>query len=191
MRIQTPFRANYEIESPPQLPSSGAGVVYFPPVHPGEGRIYEERLKFTHLGQPTWYGVFATQFREGLSLVSTLPNPEWCCVSSVGTGYLLNVGRPEEWHAVPVSPVLHVTIVNEPQLLLLNCFTRIVAYGNEGKRWMTDSLCSDELKVVAVKGDMVECTGWDAATGDEILLRLDLASGKWRRRRHRIGKGAQ
>ncbi len=181
MTIQTPFRASYAIECPPELPSSGAGVVYFPPVRPGEGRNYEERLTFTHLGQRPWYGVFATQFREGLSLASTLPDPHWCCVSSVGTGYLVNVARPEEWHLAPVSPVLHITIVIERQLLLLNCYTRIVAYGEGGQRWRTGSLCSDKLKVVAVKGDVVDCTGWDASTGNDISLHIDLLSGRPRR----------
>jgi hypothetical protein len=181
MEIRTPFRANYEIENPPELPSSGTGVLYFPPVHPDEGRIYEDRLKLTYLDQRPWYGVFAAQVKEGLRLASTMPNPDWCCISSAGTGYLLNVARPEEWHPSPVSPILHATFVSEPPLLLLSSFARIVAYGVEGQRWRTEHLCSDELKVVAVKGDVIECTGLDAPTGGEISLGVDLISGRPRR----------
>jgi hypothetical protein len=180
MEIQTPFRANYEMENPPELPSSGAGVLYFPPVRSDEGRIYEERLKLTYLGQRPWYGVFAAQFREGLRVASTMPNPDWCCISSAGTGYVLNVARPQEWQPVPILPLLRVTVVSKPQLLLLNSFDRIVAYSEEGQRWRSESLC-DELKVVAVKGDAIECTGWDAPTGEDIRLRIDLASGKRKR----------
>ena len=178
MEIRTPFRANYEIENPPELPSSGAQVLYFPPAQAGEGRIYEARLAFMHPGQLPWFGVFATQFNEGLTLASTMPNPEWCCIASLGSGYVLNVARPQEWYPVPISPTLHFTVVSERQLLLLNSFDRIIAYGEEGQRWKTKSLCSDQLKVVAVNSHIVECTGWDAATGDEILLRVDLVSGK-------------
>jgi len=176
MDIQTPFRANYDIENPGELPSSGIGVFYFPPVGPGKGRIYEKRLKFLYSGQRSWYGVFATQFNEGLSMATTMP--DWCCVSSVGTGYLLDVARPQGWRPIPVAPLLHVTILSERQLLLLNCYTRIVAYGAEGQRWRTESLCSDQLKVVSVKGDVVECMGWDAATGDKISVHVDLLSGR-------------
>ena len=68
--------------------------------------------------------------------------------------------------------------MSERQFLLLNCFTRIVAYGVEGRRWRTEPLCSDQLKVVTVKGDVIECTGWDAPTGDEISLDIDLDSGR-------------
>jgi len=180
MEIQTPFRANYEIENPPELPSSGAGVHYFPPARTGEGRIYETRLTFSYLGQRPWYGVFATQFKDGLSLASTMPDPDWCSIVSVGTGYLLNVGQPQEWQSVPVNPVLHITLVSERQLLLFNSFDRIVAYGEKGQRWRTDSLC-DQLKVVAVKGGGIECTGWDAASGDEVSFRVDLTSGRSQR----------
>jgi hypothetical protein len=183
MEIQTPFRANYEIENPLELPSSGVGVLYFPPAHPAEGRVYEERLRLTYLGQRPWYGVFAARSKRqlGLCLASTMPNPDWCCVASVGTGYLLNVARPEEWHPATVEPVLRVTVVSERQLLLLNSFDRIVAYGEEGQRWRTESLCSDQLQVVAVRRDVIECTGWDAPNGEGISLCVDLLSGKRKR----------
>jgi hypothetical protein len=178
MEIQTPFRANYKVENPGELPSSGAGLIYFPPIKPGEGRIYEERLKFTYLGEQSWYGIFAAKFKEGLRLASTMPNPDWCCISSAGTGYLLNVAQPQEWQPVAVEAVLRVTIVSKRHLLLLNSFDRIVAYGEEGQRWRSESLSSDELKVVSIEGDVIECTGWDAPTGEEIPLRVDLLSGK-------------
>jgi hypothetical protein len=97
MEIQTPFHANYEIDNPSELPSSGAGVLYFPPEDPTEGRIYEARLKFAYLDRRPWYGVFAAQFKEGLRLATTMPNPDWCCISSAGTGYIVNVRAPEEW----------------------------------------------------------------------------------------------
>ena len=181
MEIQTPFRFNYQIEDPPELPSSGDGVLYFSPVRTGEGRLYEARLKFSYFSQQPWYGVFATQFKEGLRLASTMPDPDWCCISSAGTGYVLNVARPQEWQSVPILPLLHVTVLSKPEFLLLNSFDRIVAYSEEGQRWSSESLCSDQLELVAVKGDTIECTGWDAPTGDEISLRVDLFSGNRKR----------
>jgi hypothetical protein len=180
MRIDMPFRANYEIEVPQEFPSSGVGIVYFPPALPGQGGIYEVGLKFTYDRQKQWYGVFATRSKRegGLNLVSSMPHPDWCCVSSFGTGYVLNVGQPPKWHAIQLYPVLQERVVTEDGLLLLSSFTRMVAYGAGGQNWTTGTLCSDQLEIVSVSGGWIECTGWDAATDAKISFSLDVSSGQ-------------
>jgi hypothetical protein len=177
MQIQTIFRANYEMEDPDELPSSGEGVIYFPPLQANVGHIYAKRLKFIDVAQNAWYGVFASEM-DGLSLASTMPNPDWCFVSAAGTGYSLNVQRPEQWHLVPVLPVLGARVEAERKCVLLNDFTRIVGYGEKGEMWRSDALCSDELRIDRVGLDSIWCTGWDAPSGERISFQVDLETGK-------------
>ncbi len=178
MEIQTPFHANYKLENPDELPASGHGVLHFPALSESAGRIYQERLKFTDATRNTWYGVFATQFKSGLSLATTMPNPNWCLVSAEGTGYLLNVYRPEEWSIVPVRPILNIRAERAMGVVLLNDFTRIVAFGEKGQIWRSESLCSDELQIKGLDAETIHCAGWDAPTGDRISFRVQLETGK-------------
>jgi hypothetical protein len=180
LEIRTSFRANYEVEDPFELPNSGQGVLYFPPVSSNRGRTYSTRLRFAYVSQPPWYGVFATEFDEGVSFVSTMPDPDWTCVAAAGTGYILNVSDPQQWDGVPVGPVRQLVTAEDQEILLLSCFTRVVSYGKEGQKWITSPLCSDALRVVEIKGGIIACTGWDAPTDNEVFFNLDIRSGRKR-----------
>ncbi len=157
-----------------------AGVRHFRAVESWQSQLYEVALKFTYPGRPSWWGVFSTRsnIEGGESLACTMPNPDLCCISCLGTGYIVNAAKPEDWHFLEVQPVLHVEPVVEQQLLLANDFTRIVAYGTAGLKWRTRNLCSDQLKIVGVNGRFVDCTGWDAAKNDDIAFRVDMLSGE-------------
>lgn len=183
MTISTDFRGNYKVEIADELPSSGVGVRYFRAVEAWQSQIYETTIKFSYAGQPAWWGVFSARSKgeEGISLTSTMPHPDCCVVSCLGTGYVVNVAEPEEWHFVEVRPVLRIEALLEQQLLLLNDFNRIAAYGIDGLSWRSDVLCSDQLKIVRVGERFIECSGWDAASDDEIVLRVDSLTGELKR----------
>ncbi len=170
------------MENPTELPSSGSGVRYFPEIEGGKSRLYEGSLRFIRAAGQVWWGIFGATTRDqiGLQLACTMPNSDYCFVSCYGTGYIVNVENPDEWQAVRLGPVLGATAIVEARLLILNDFTRIAAYGNErnGPLWETTSLCSDELKIVGVKGGIIECTGWDAATNDRVVVNVDVFSGR-------------
>lgn len=180
MEIEIAFSANYEIGIPSELPNDGRDVLYFPPAESGHGLVYEASVKFTSAGQKAWYGVFAARSKqeEGLTVASTLPDPDSCFVSVLGAGYMLNVQRPADWAAVPLYPVRQTLVISDPRLMVLSCFTRLIAYGREGRKWVTERLCSDQLKIRGISGGGIECSGWDAPTGQEISVRVDIATGR-------------
>jgi hypothetical protein len=180
VNVQIAFPANYEVGIPPELPSDGKDVLYFPPAESGQQHLYEAAVKFSHPDRRPWYGVFAARSKreEGLTLASTLPDPDSCFVSVFGTGYVVNVRRPGDWISIPLYPVRQNVVISDSGLLVLSCFTRVTAYGREGRRWTTERLCSDQLKIVGIKGRWIDCSGWDAASGQEVPLRLDISSGK-------------
>ena len=179
MKIQVLFPSNYEVDIPPELPSDGKNVLYFPPRESGRQHLYEAALQFACPAQKRWYGVFGARSREdGLTLTSTLPDPDCCCVLVLGTGYIFNVQRPEDWTLIQLYPVRQSVVVSDPELLVLGSFTRIAAYDRVGRKWTTEHLCSDDLKIVGVKGMWIECLGWDAPRGQDVSLRVDVSSGK-------------
>jgi hypothetical protein len=180
MKIDTPLHANYEVELSEELPASGLNVRYFPPIDAARGQIYESSLKFSYGNLGGWWGVFAASSKRstGLSIASTMPDPDRCIVASYGTGYVVNVKTPEDWQVVKVDPVLQLIVVSDDNLILLSDFTSIVAYGREGLKWQSGSLCSDQLEVKGPNGKFVACTGWDAAKNSEVSFSVDMLTGK-------------
>jgi hypothetical protein len=179
MDIQTPFESLYRVEPARELPSSGTGVVYFPPrdVTP---RIYEMALFFERVNAAPWYGVFAARSRRegGLTFSCTMPDPDWCCVCCLGTAYSINTAQPSsEWKEIQLYPVLQMLPIPDRRLLLLSSFTKIGAFGRTGLIWTSGHLASDRLRMKALIDTKIECTGWDAAQGREICFEVDLFSG--------------
>jgi hypothetical protein len=180
MVIKTTFRSHYEVEIPAELPSSGLRVRYFPEVESRRGRLYEASLRFTYMGAPSWWGVFAARSKrgEGLDVVSSMPEPDACCVIACGTGYVVDVREPDLWQMVELYPILDVNAILDRQLLVLNDFTRLLAYGVGGSRWRAEGQCSDQLKIIRADSERITYTGWDAASDEEVTGHIDTKSGE-------------
>lgn len=178
MNIQFIFRANYQLEVPPELPNN-ARVLYFPPVESGKGNLYESLLKFDYPDQQPWYGVFAARSKRGggLTTTTTLPDPDSCLISVLGTAYIVSVKNPNDWSLIDPYPLMQLQPVMEPELLVLGCFNKLFAYGKTGRRWESRNLCSDGLTILGVRNGKIECKGWDAPTGEEIYFAIDVDSG--------------
>ena len=69
-------------------------------------------------------GVFAARSKPGpgIDLVSSMPDPEICCVTTWGTGYLVNVRDPNLWRAIDTYPVLGANAIVDLQLLVRDRF---------------------------------------------------------------------
>lgn len=181
MVIKTDFRSHYEVEIPAELPSSGLRVNYFPAVEARSGRLYEASVRFTYTDQLAWWGVFAARSKPGivgLNQVSSMPDPDTSCVITCGTGYVVNVGEPKSWQTVELYPVLCANAIVDQQLLVLNDFTRLAAYGVGGLRWRVDAQCSDQLRVTRIDPKRITYTGWNAASGEDVTRHIDLHTGK-------------
>lgn len=179
MIIETRFRSQYGVEIATELPSSGHGVQYFPELDPQRGRLYEAALKFTYMDQASWWGVFAARSKlgAGLDLVSSMPDPEICCVTTWGTGYLVNVRDPNLWQVIDTYPVLGANAIVDLQLIVINDFTNLAAYGADGLRWRVTAQCSDELKVRDASSERITYTGWDAASDQQVTRYIDPHTG--------------
>jgi hypothetical protein len=179
MRIETVFEANYTFDIPSELPRAGK-VLYFPPDK--QTGLFEHMIAFTDASHHTWWGVFAARSanENGLHLVSTMPNPDWCLVSSLGTAYSINVQNPSRWDLIAVVPLRCFLVVPERKLLIVGDNTHLVGYGSEGKLWESARLCSDDLKISLLSDEKVEVVGWDAAEDKRVTRNVDLTTGKSR-----------
>lgn len=179
MNIYRPFEAEYEVDVASELPATQKNVFYVPP----EGtktRLYELSAVFTKASSPPSYGVFAARSRNerGLTFACTMPNPDLCCISCMGTGYIVNIARALEWSEIQLYPILQLFPIPERRILLLSSFTTIEAYDPNGKAWTSPRLCSDELRLVELVSEDISCVGWDASNNREIFFHVNLTSGR-------------
>ena len=111
-------------------------------------------------------------------MVSTTPDPDCACVVSHGTGYIIDVGDPQSWDPIELYPVLDAKAIVDKGILVLNDFTRFLAYAIEGLRWRTAAECSDDLKIIEVSASQIKYSGWDASSGEDMVGYLDILTGK-------------
>jgi hypothetical protein len=180
LKITTSFAANYQVELSAASPSGAENTYYFPPQDQAARPLYEVSLKFMPFNKQAWWGVFAARSRQerGLSTVCTMPTPDSCFISCVGTGYVVNVNNPREWQVVQLHPVICVTEQMMPPIMVLSGFTRMLAYDTSGFMWRSEPLCSDQLEVISVDRSTIKFRGWDAPTSQTLVRQVDTSSGE-------------
>jgi hypothetical protein len=84
-------------------------------------------------------------------------------------------------------------VVGALELVLFVEHTTILAYGSRGVAWRSEQLVWDDLEAVAIDGEYLQATGFDAARNEIVPLTVDLRTGRstnaphprWRMRRSR------
>ena len=56
-------------------------------------------------------------------------------------------------------------------------FTKLIAYGQDGVKWISPQLSSDGLKIVGVDGNHLQLTAWKAELRSEVAAYVDLETG--------------
>jgi hypothetical protein len=179
MRLIERFPANYELSFDQELPSSGGEVFQFVPgdderdVHGIDGPLMEVQPRIG----TRWLGIFGNGYKGAVvDAAFTTPSPDVLCIVANGAGYWLNTVTRKKSN-VQAFPIRQVEIVGERMLF---CdFTRLACYDSGGFAWRTDSLVSDNLRIIRAdaKNDRIECAGWNAPGASEIRISLRLATG--------------
>ncbi len=180
MKLIEYFRANYELSFDQELPSSGGEVFQFVPtddernVRGVDGPLMGVQPRVGN----RWLGIFGNGYKGTVvDAAFTTPSPDVLCVVANGAGYWLNTITREKSN-VQAFPIRQVEIVGERMLF---CdFTRLACYNSGGFAWRTDSLVSDELRIIRAdaKNDRIECAGWSAPASSEIRISLRLVTGE-------------
>lgn len=173
------FPRQYEVEELREL-SSGVSRekrLYFPGATE-EGGHDGVLIRVTpHSGEP-WLGVFAQgDFANAVTGIYSCPDENSVCVISAGQGYVVRADNPQDWEEIEGYPVLDVRPVSSRRLLVFADFTTLLAYGSDGKSWVTSRLSSDGLKITEATPNYIRVSGWDAAQQREVDIFVDVATG--------------
>lgn len=120
-------------------------------------------------------GFAATTMPTG---IWSCPHPDWLCAINGGYGYCINTSNPEQWEQLEYRPVVDVMPIVDAGLLLFSSFHTLTAYDREGRRWKTQRLTSEGLRLGAVSDGRLQGWGWDMRSDREFEFFVDLATGQ-------------
>jgi hypothetical protein len=131
-------------------------------------------------GGPRWLGFFQAQLLSprGASCAGALPDRESIAVLSHGATYRVWAGDPARWEEISPGGVMEPVVVGALELVLFVEHNSILAYGPRGLAWTSAQLVWDDLEAVAVDGEYLQATGFDAPRDEIVALTVDLRTGR-------------
>jgi hypothetical protein len=126
-----------------------------------------------------WLGIFQAQLLSprGASCAVALPDRESIAVLSHGAAYRVWAGDPVRWDELSPGGVMQPVVVGALDLVLFVEHTTILAYGSHGLAWKSEPLVWDDLEAVAVDGNYLRATGFDAPRNEIVPITVDLRTG--------------
>jgi hypothetical protein len=133
---------------------------------------------FPKEGEP-WFGSFArgNLSKNAASFAGSCPDKTRAIVISKGEGYLVNVGQPSEWEAIPLRPLMGVKSDSERQIIIVWDFVHMLCIDQSGIRWKTGSISWDGIRDVTVHGDEIRASVWDAPNSCFSTATIHLVTG--------------
>lgn len=177
MKIDFAFPHEYTLEENQQIP--GLETRYF-----SAQSARETSGGLTIVVRPSggsqWLGVFEEGYASGsvISGAYSCPSPDYFCLVSSGSGYIVNARNPDEFERVPTFPIVHVLPGPEEGLLVFADFTKACAYDRNGLRWATRSLSWDGLRNLRLQGRQLLGEGWDSPGAAWSEFTVELQSGE-------------
>jgi hypothetical protein len=178
MEFDEPFPADYQCELLEELPNGTRRQCYFPGGTELGGRGGLMVSVQPHEGEE-WLGIFAVGVlsRRGANAVLSMPHPRQLCVVSRGQGYIVEVTSAREIEVISMEPILGVMPAPAGGLLLMHDFSRVRAYGRNGRAWTTPAISWDGIQLREVTERAVHGTAWDAPNKKHVPFVIDLATG--------------
>lgn len=125
----------------------------------------------------SWCGRFQGGVGRRSGIFGT-PNPEMMCVVLRGEGYWVPVLDPINYLSIDCIPVTQVIPVVGAGLVVFVSFTKVSAYGADGKHWSTDDVSWDGIKIKSISATAILGSGWDAPSGKDAPFSIDISSGR-------------
>jgi hypothetical protein len=127
-----------------------------------------------------WLGIFQAQLLSprGASCAVALPDRDSVAVLSHGAAYRVWASDPTHWDELSPGGVMQPVVVDALELVLFVEHTTITAYGSHGLAWRSEQLVWDDLEAVAVDGEHLQATGFDAPRNEIVPLTVDLSTGR-------------
>lgn len=128
---------------------------------------------------PGWCGEFfgGTEECSAVVLGVSVSAEPMVLVVAGGAGYLVPADRPEEFEVVALFPIREVLVSVKSGVAVLVGYTGLVAFGTQGELWASGRLVWDGFSGVSVGSEVVVVSGFDAPSGRDVEITLDLVSG--------------
>lgn len=130
------------------------------------------------MGDSSWFGEFFGDTGEECSLVVEGVGPETLFVVSKGVGYLVEADEPATYSVASLRPIHEVLVAREAEVLLLVGQTTLSALGATGELWTSNRLVGDGFTEVRVASSVIVVRGYEAFTGRDLELTIDIRSGE-------------
>lgn len=174
------FPASYECSPLNELPGTPQDIQYFNPSHTPQSQHDGLLACIEPENGKTWTGVFEwgdLSSDSGMTGFWSLPREDSVCVVSRGVAYIVPVANAEAYEVVKLRPVCHVVPVPSLGMIVFGDFTKVIAFGREGKLWTTHRLSWDGLELSGVEDERLIGTGWDAPGQKRVSFSVDLKTG--------------
>jgi hypothetical protein len=148
----------------------------FPTTDPGDAA----RFVVYPMGGTPWVGAFAYgRMKKFLdSTVTNGPREDWFTVVAASNAYLVNAFNPAEWIEIEVDPVMDVRASTEFGLVFFADFTDLIAYDATGKKWRSQRLAYDGLRIDRIDSSGIHGVGWNAPTDALLPFVVDPLTGE-------------
>lgn len=178
MEFDASFLADYDCEILEELPNRTSRRYYFPGGTEAGGRGGLMVAVQPHEGEE-WLGIFAVGdlSPRGVNAVLSMPHPRQLCVVSRGQGYIVEVTAAREIETISIEPILGVMPAPASGLLVMHDFSRVRAYGRDGRAWSTPAISWDGIQLLEVTERAVHGTAWDSPNNCHVPFVIDLATG--------------
>lgn len=178
MEFDQAFAADYRCDVLEELPNRASRQYYFPGGTEFGGRGGVMVSVQPHEGEE-WLGIFAVGdvSPRGANAVLSMPHPQQLCVVSRGQGYIVEVTSARELEVISMVPILGVVPAPASGLLVMHDFSRVRAYGRDGRAWSTPAISWDGIQLLEVTERAVHGTAWDSPNDRHVPFVIDLASG--------------
>jgi hypothetical protein len=149
-------------------------VLAFPgalPVDPGRELAAGPILEIRPDDGGPWIAVFDGGDYESPPAAPThvlgWPDERSVCVVDRGWGCVVRADDPDVTFEIDCYPICDVLVAPDHGLVVFADFTDVVAYGRDGVMWRCPDVVTDELRIVALDGDALHVSGFDAASYPE------------------------
>lgn len=136
----------------------------------------ERLVKVSPTEGESWAGLFEPGVGR-VTMVFATPSPSVVCVVVAGQAYWVPVLAPEEFEEIPINPVELVRPVPGGQVMVFMDFTRLAAYGPQGRRWLTEDLSWDGLEITEVTTNCIRGLAWDSPANRKVEFCVDVMTG--------------
>lgn len=181
IKIDLSFPHDYEVDTNAELPGCPGSIktIYYPEAAEvaSHGGLL---VKVLPKCSDPWIGIFGDLDPHYWAGIMSCPDRNSVCVVSWGEGYLVRADNPMVFESIQPGPIIDAHAIVDAGLIVFADFTKLVAYGREGMRWVTERLAYDGVRITETTPEHICGMAYHAPSAKEIEFIVDTRTGRHR-----------